>query len=168
MEKIKAFKNIISKEIAAIIGGALFIAIMSKIAMYLPLSPIPVTMQTLATLLVAAVLGKRGVLSVVTYIILGVAGLPVITSGVFATGYFIGFVAAAYAVGWLFEIKAVNNIWTAFLAFCLGEVIILTCGTLWAARFTEHYFAIAFAPFILGGLFKACLGVYITKIIKKW
>jgi biotin transport system substrate-specific component len=168
MEKAKTLKKIISKELSAIIGGALFIAILSKIAMSLPFTPVPVTMQTLATLLVAAALGRKGVLSVITYIALGIAGLPVIHAGMFTAGYIIGFVIAAYVIGWLFENKIVFNVPTSFLAFCLGETIILTCGTVWLARFVENAFALGFYPFLLGGLFKICLATYITKLIKKW
>ena len=168
MELIKNIKNVISKEIAVIIGGALFIALLSKIAMFLPFTPVPVTMQTLATLLVAAALGKKGALSVITYIAMGLMGLPVLNVGLLTGGYLIGFVIAAYLIGYLFESKTVNNIYTAFIAFCGGELIILTVGSLWLMMFTEHAFAAGFFPFLLGGLFKVCLATYITKKIKRW
>jgi biotin transport system substrate-specific component len=168
MEKIKVFKNVISKELSAVIGGALFIAIMSKIAMFLPFTPVPVTMQTLATLLVAAVLGKKSALSVLTYIALGLLGLPIINASMFTAGYIIGFAIAAYIIGWMFEAKIVRNVPTSFLAFCFGEFIILTCGSLWLARFTEHPFALGVLPFLLGTIFKICLATYITQKIKKW
>jgi len=168
MEKVKAIKNVISKEVAAIIGGALFLAMLSKIALFMPFSPVPVTMQTLAALLVAAALGRKGALSVLTYIALGLMGLPIINAGMFTAGYIIGFVIAAYIIGWMFEVRIVRNVPSSFLAFCFGEVIILTCGTLWLSRFTEHAFALGFYPFLLGALFKVCLATYITKKIKKW
>ncbi|MDR0646478.1 MAG: biotin transporter BioY [Elusimicrobiota bacterium] len=168
MEKIKVLRNIISKELSAIIGGALFISIMSKIVLFLPFTPVPVTMQTLAALLVAAALGKKSALSVITYIALGLLGLPVINAGMFTAGYIIGFAIAAYAIGWMFEAKIVRGTTSSFLAFCLGELIILTCGSLWLARFTDSPFLLGFAPFLLGALFKVCLATYITKKIKKW
>jgi biotin transport system substrate-specific component len=168
MEKVKTLRQIISKEISAIIGGALFIAILSKIAMFLPFTPVPVTMQTLAVLLVAAALGKRGVLSVLTYIALGLLGLPIINAGMFTAGYIIGFAIAAYVIGRMFEAKIVNNVPTSFLAFCLGEVIIISSGAIWLSMFTEHYIALGFMPFLLGALFKVCLATYITKLIKRW
>lgn len=168
MEKVKELKNVISKELSAIIGGALFIAMLSKLAMFLPFTPVPVTMQTLATLLVAAALGKKGVLSVLTYIALGLLGLPIINAGMFTAGYIMGFALAAYVLGILFENKIVHNVPTSFLGFALGEVIILGCGTAWMSMFTDHPFALGFFPFIPGTLFKICLAVYITKMIKKW
>jgi biotin transport system substrate-specific component len=168
MEKVKVLKNIISKELSAVIGGALFIAIMSKIVLFLPFTPVPVTMQTLATLLVAAALGKKSALSVIAYIALGLIGLPIINAGMFTAGYIIGFAVATYIIGWMFETKIVRGTLTSFLAFCFGEFIILTCGTLWLARFTEHPFLLGFVPFLLGSLFKVCLATYITKKIKKW
>ncbi|MDR0734399.1 MAG: biotin transporter BioY [Elusimicrobiota bacterium] len=168
MEKVKILKNVISKEISAIIGGALFIAMLSKIAVFMPFTPVPLTMQTLATLLVAAALGKKGALSVITYIALGLAGLPVINAGMFTAGYIVGFVIAAYVIGWMFESKIVSNVPASFLAFCLGEAIILTCGSIWLSKFVENAFALGFYPFLLGGLFKVCLATYVTKLIKKW
>ncbi len=168
MEKVKTLKNIISKELSAIIGGALFIAILSKLAMFLPFTPVPVTMQTLAALLVGAALGRKGVLSVVTYIALGMLGLPIINAGMFTAGYIIGFVIAAYVIGWMFDTKLVHNVATSFLAFTFGEVIILSCGAVWLSFFVENPFALGVMPFIPGTLFKICLAVYITKMIKKW
>ncbi|MDR0953368.1 MAG: biotin transporter BioY [Elusimicrobiota bacterium] len=172
MEKVKNLKNAISnkisKEFSAIIGGALFIAILSKIVMFLPFTPVPVTMQTLATMLVAAALGKKGVLSVLTYIALGIFGLPVISAGMFTVGYIMGFAVAAYVIGYMFEAKIVHNLPSSFLAFCLGELIIITMGATWLSIFTKYGFAVGFFPFLLGGLFKACLATYITKLIKKW
>ncbi len=168
MELVQKIKNVISKELSAIIGGALFIALLSKIAMFLPFNPVPVTMQTLATLLVAAALGRKGALSVLTYIAMGLMGLPVLNAGMFTAGYLLGFVIAAYFIGYLFEAKIIKNVYTAFLAFTAGELIILTTGSLWLMMLTEHAFALGFYPFLLGGLFKVCLATYITKKIKKW
>ena len=168
MEKVRILKNVISRELSAIIGGALFIAILSKLAMFLPFTPVPVTMQTLATLLVAAALGKKSVLSVITYIALGLLGLPIINAGMFTAGYIIGFALAAYVLGQMFETKMVHNVFTSFLGFTLGEIIILSCGTIWLGFFVESPFALGFAPFVPGTIFKICLAVYITKMIKKW
>lgn len=168
MEIVKTLKRVVTKELSVIIGGALFIALISKIALFLPFTPVPVTLHTMATMIVAAALGKKGVLSVLTYIAFGMLGLPIINAGMFTAGYIIGFVLAAYAVGSLFDAKIVKNVPTSFLAFCLGEVIILTCGSIWLSMFTDHPFALGFVPFILGGLFKVCLATYITKMIKKW
>lgn len=168
MELVKTIKNVISKEIAAIIGGALFIALLAKIALYLPFTPVPVTLQTLACMLVGAALGKKGALSVITYIALGVMGLPVLNVGMFTAGYLLGFAVAAYLIGYLFETKIVKNVFTAFLAFTAGELLILTMGSLWLSLFIEHAFALGFFPFLLGGLFKVCLATYIAKKVKRW
>ncbi len=168
MEKVKSLKKVISKDLSAIIGGALFIALISKIVMYLPFTPIPVSFHTLATLLVAAALGRKGVLSVLTYVALGLFGLPVFNIAMLTMGYIMGFAVAAYVIGYMFEVKIVRNVWTSVLAFTLGEIIILTLGSIWLSFFVDNAFAVGFLPFILGGLFKICLAAYITKLIKKW
>ena len=81
---------------------------LAQVAM--PLWPVPITVQTLAVLLVGATLGPvRGALSMVLYAVLGIVGLPVFSdaSSGFAVlagptgGYIVGFVLAAALTGWL-------------------------------------------------------------------
>ncbi len=81
-------------------------------AIQLPFSPVPITGQTMAVLLVGALLGsRRGALAVLAYIAEGLAGLPVFAGGAAGLarlfgptgGYLVGFVAAAFLVGWLAE-----------------------------------------------------------------
>ena len=61
-----------------VLAGTLLLTISAKISILLPFSPVPVTMQTFAVLLLGALLGsKRAVITVLAYISQGVAGLPV-------------------------------------------------------------------------------------------
>lgn len=84
------------------------LAVMSWVSVPLPVSPVPVTLQTLAVFLAGGLLGPRwGVLAVVAYLLLGIAGVPVFAGaeagpGVLAGpkgGYLVGFVPAAALVG---------------------------------------------------------------------
>ena len=93
-----------------ILGGAFLIALCAHIK--IPLFPVPVTGQTFAILMIAALFGaRRGCLSVCAYLAAGAAGLPVFAaspSGIPAFagptgGYLVGFVFAAYLVGTLAE-----------------------------------------------------------------
>src|SRR5688500_5468041 len=81
-----------------IVGGALLVALLAQIE--IPMWPVPITGQTFAVLLVAALIGsKRGALAMITYLAMGAGGAPVFAgaSGGVAKiagptgGYLIGF-----------------------------------------------------------------------------
>lgn len=62
----------------AIVGGALLVGVAAQFAVPLPGTPVPLTLQVPAVLLVAGLLGPRaGAASMVVYLSLGIAGLPV-------------------------------------------------------------------------------------------
>ena len=98
--------------LALVLAGSLLIALSARISIHLPLSPVPITGQTFAVLLLAALYGRTlGAATLLTYIAEGLAGLPIFADGVGGVqvllgptaGYLIGFVAAAFLVGYLAE-----------------------------------------------------------------
>ena len=69
-------------QIALVLGGATFVGIAAQIAIPLPFTPVPLTLQTFAVLLVGAALGSlRGVLSMVVYLAVGMVGFPWFAEG---------------------------------------------------------------------------------------
>ncbi len=65
-------------DIALIISGSLLIGLCAQVAILLPFSPVHVTGQTFAVLMIGALLGaRRGCFAVLAYIIEGAGGLPV-------------------------------------------------------------------------------------------
>ena len=162
-------------DLALVIGGSLFIALSAQIAVHLPFSPVPVTGQTFAVLLIGALFGsRRGCLSVLLYVIEGAAGLPVFAMGrggvaiLFSPtgGYLIGFVAAAYFTGLLAEKGWDRRSATAALAMVLGNIVIYTFGVLWLTclRFIFRVpiqngglFLVGVYPFIIGDILKIIL-----------
>lgn len=97
----------LTRDIALVAGSAMFVGIAAQVALPLPFTPVPVTMQPFAVLLAAAALGPmRGVLGMALYMLAGVAGVPWFNDGMsgagFASfGYIIGFVLAGAVVGGL-------------------------------------------------------------------
>jgi biotin transport system substrate-specific component len=98
--------------VTAVILGAVFVAAAAQIAVPLPGTPVPMTLQPLAVLLVGGLLGARlGATSMVLYLALGIAGLPVFTPTVPLIGiarllgptggYLLAYPVAAWVVGWL-------------------------------------------------------------------
>lgn len=142
-------------DIALIIAGSLFIALFSRISIPVGFSPVPITGQTFAVLLVGGVLGStRGTLAVLAYLTEGLAGLPVGAGGAFGVlwllgptgGYLLGFLAAAFITGWLAERGWDRSPGRTMLAMTLGTIAIFIPGLIWLglqAEVIEEWLPIA-------------------------
>ncbi len=156
-----------------VLGGSLLVALAAQVRIDLPGSPVPITGQTFAVLLVGAALGSRlGFLGLLAYLAEGSAGLPVFAGGTSAwspssvpgvpvafgptAGYLVGFVVAAFAVGWLAEHGWDRRVWTAMIAMLIGDAIVYPFGLAGLARFVpaDQLLAFGFAPFVAGDLYK--------------
>jgi len=155
-------------DIALIIGGSLFIALCAQIRIFLPFSPVPVTGQTFAVLIIGALFGTwRGSLSVLLYIMMGASGMPVFALGGGFTvllgptgGYLVGFIAAACITGLLAERGWDRRIGTTVLAMLLGNTAIYAFGLLWLCclmGINKTALTVGLYPFIVGDLLKISL-----------
>ena len=150
-----------------IICGSLILCLSSQVKVYLPISPVPITGQTFAVLMLAALLGsRRGVLAILAYLVEGVLGLPVFAGGIgMATligptgGYLVGFVAVAYVVGRLAEMGWDRRVSTTIAAMLAGEIVLYTFGVCWLAIMTNIRTALVIGlyPFIVGDILKIAL-----------
>jgi biotin transport system substrate-specific component len=150
-----------------ILGGSLVVALAAQIAVRLPFSPVPVTGQTLAVLLVGALLGsRRGAWSTLAYLGQGLIGLPVFATGSSGAayvlgptgGYLLGFVVAAYLTGWLAERGWDQRIGTALLAMGLGNVAIYALGLPWLSIYAgSQTLALGLLPYLAGDALKLAL-----------
>lgn len=157
---------------------SLLIALSAQIAIPLPFTPVPITMQTLMVLLTGMLLGSRlGSIAVLAYLAEGLAGLPVFAGGTSAwspssipgvpvllgpsAGYLVGFVFAAALVGWLAERGWDRVWWTTALAMVLGNVVIYACGVGWLSTLLGVSTAISagMLPFLIGDAIKIALAV---------
>jgi biotin transport system substrate-specific component len=152
---------------ALVLGGSLFVALSAQVAIRLPFSPVPVTAQTLAVLLVGALLGsRRGALSMLAYLGQGLVGLPVFAAGAAGPayalgptgGYLVGFVAAAYLTGWLAEHGWDRGMGTALLAMLAGNVAIYVLGLPWLAHYVgAQTLTLGLLPYLVGDALKLAL-----------
>jgi biotin transport system substrate-specific component len=154
------------RDLILITAGTLFVAILAQVKIPLPFTPVPLTGQTFAVLLVAAALGsRRGAASMALYIALGALGLPVFAGGAArmaylsgaTLGYLIGFVIAAYVIGLLAERGLERNIRTSILPFLVGTVIIYACGVAWLTALLGSFskaVAAGMIPFVVGDIIK--------------
>lgn len=151
----------ILREIVLVVTGSILIAFAAQFYFPLPFSPVPITGQTFAVLLLAALYGhNRGGLTVLTYLILGIAGRPVFASGTFGIatiigptgGYLVGFLPAAYIVGFLSKKGWDRKVWTTATSMIIGNVIIYLVGTTWLSRFVgwDNVLQTGLIPFLIG------------------
>lgn len=139
-------------------------------------------MQTFAVFTAAAVLGaKRSVVSVVIYILLGLAGVPVFTgfrSGVAVImgptgGYLVGFVFAAVIIGVTAKVFAQKK-WALPVSMVAGQLACYICGTLWyefvylnnSVRFVEALM-VCVVPFIVPDIIKTTAAIILSKSAAK-
>jgi biotin transporter BioY len=152
-------------ELAVVLGFAIVTAAGAQLSFWI--GPVPITGQTFAVLLAGALLGsRRAAMSQLTYLAIGLTGIPFWFAPGGAPGlarllgptggYLIGFVAAAYIVGWLAERGWDRKVWTAISAMLAGTVVIYAFGLIWLGRFmpAESVFATGLFPFIAGDLVK--------------
>lgn len=154
-------------DLVLIAAGAAFTSIAAQIAV--PLWPVPMTMQTFAVLLVGTTLGAvRGALSMALYLVLGVAGLPVFSDAesgsLFALasgGYIVGFILAAFLVGWLAQRQWDRKVLGTAVSFLAGTVAIYAIGLPWLAGVTggtlPQILEWGLYPFLIGDALKVLL-----------
>ena len=158
----------LARDFTLVLGGSLLIAAAAQLRISLPFTPVPVSGQTFAVLLLGALYGaKRGAATAMTYLMLGIIGLPVFSAappGVAAlvsptAGYLAGFVAAAWVTGSLSERGWDRKPITAALAMLIGSAVLFACGLLWLGRFTgwDLVIQMGLLPFIPGDLLKIAL-----------
>ena len=157
------------RDVLLVVTGALLTAACAQISFRLPGSPVPLTGQTFAVVLVGSGLGaRRGGLAMILYVALGLV-LPVYAAGDQGTGvlfgasggYLIGFILAAYAMGFVAEHGGDRRVLSAVVAFAAGQLLIFGIGVPWLKLDISLSWGAAihegFTIFILGGVIKAAL-----------
>ncbi len=152
------------RDLFLILAGSWLVALFAQIV--IPLQPVPITGQTFAVLLVGALLGsKRGAAAMIAYLAQGGLGLPFFAGGASGlgaltgatAGYLVGFVGAAYVVGWLAERGLERSARTSILPFLVGTVIIYVCGVAWLAVVLGSFsraVQLGLLPFLIGDFLK--------------
>ncbi|MDG9716844.1 biotin transporter BioY [Streptomyces sp. DH24] len=157
------------RDAALVVGGAALTGLAAQIAVPVPGSPVPVTGQTFAALLVGTALGAgRGFLSLALYALVGMAGVPWFaggTSGAAAPsfGYILGMILASTVVGALARRGADRSVLRMAGTMLLGEAIIYAVGVPYLGVATGMSASAAIAagltPFLIGDALKAALAM---------
>ncbi len=157
-----------------VVGGIGFIALLAQISIPVPGSPVPVTGQTLAVLLIGTTYGARlGFITFASYLLAGIAGAPIFAHSATSAnhgiarltgatgGYLVGMLVASLLLGYLADRKADQKFTTSFPALLLGDLVIFTFGLTWLHASLDMTwsatFKAGFTPFILGEALKIAI-----------
>lgn len=144
----------------------------------IPIGPVPISFTNLAIYLSLYLLGwKRGTISYLIYLLIGLIGLPVFsgfTGGPAKLagptgGYIIGFIAMALIAGLV--IDHFHKPWIQLIGMIVGTIVCYIFGTAWfcivAKSTVSGALAICVFPFIPADLIKMVIAMIIGPMIKK-
>lgn len=155
--------------------GTLVLAASSWVS--IPLTPIPITMQTYAVIVIGALLGARlGTLTVMAWLAEAAVGLPVLANGAGglhlffgpSAGYIFSFPVIAAFTGWFADRKLDRGILSSSAVMLGANAINLTMGALWLAVFVGWRGAVmgGLMPFWIGALAKAAFATATVALLR--
>lgn len=165
---VRPASSVWPRRAAAVVFGSLLVAICAHVTIPLWFTPVPITLQTFAVLLLGLVLSPGLAASaLVLYLLEGMAGLPVLSPvgpvGFLhilgpTGGYLLSYPAAAAITGWLRRRIGRGGFTASSVAAAAGSAVILIAGAAWFAILTRQspgtVFALSVAPFLPGDILK--------------
>jgi len=158
--------------------ATLALAITAQISFHIPITPVPITLQVLAMLIIGFTFSEKlAVYSVIQYIALGLMGLPVFSDGkngisVFLSptgGYVIGFILMAFIIPKtlkMWKSPIISGICGIFVLYAMG-IAYLSCFLIANGQNPMVSYALAAVPFIGVDLVKLLIAVSVYSCIKK-
>jgi biotin transport system substrate-specific component len=157
------------RDAALVVGGAALTGLAAQLSVPVPGSPVPVTGQTFAALLVGTALGaRRGFAALALYAVAGVAGMPWFADassgwGAPSFGYILGMMLASAAVGALARRGADRGVWRMAGVMAVGSAITYAVGVPYLAVAAHLSFgqavSLGLTPYLLGDALKAALAM---------
>jgi biotin transport system substrate-specific component len=155
------------RDVLLIAGAAALTGLAAQVVIPLPVTPVPISLQTFTVLLSGAALGPtRGGLAMGLYLAAGAVGVPWFAEqnsgvGFPSFGYIVGFVVAAIVVGWLARRGLDRTVPTTLAVMVLGNLVIYALGVPWLAVSlgVDLPTALEFGawPFLIGDALKIAL-----------
>lgn len=177
-------RKTLSGKIVLAVAATAFVAACAHISIPLPFTPVPLTLQNFAVVLVGLFLGPvTGFSAMVLYLAEGALGLPVFTphspGGIAhligpSAGYLFAYPLAAAAAGWV--VNALQRVTSRFRAALVASTIatlpIFILGACWLAHLlhlgASATWTLAVAPFIPGEIVKITAGAAIFSTLQRW
>jgi biotin transport system substrate-specific component len=154
----------LTRDLSIVVGSAAVVSLAAQVTLPLPFTPVPLSLQTLAVLLIGAATGPaRSVASMTLYVLVGVAGAPVFAGGASGWGtatfgYALGFILAAPLVGALAARGADRTPLRTTALMVVGNTAIYTCGVTWLTAVVgldlSKALLVGVVPFLVGDLLK--------------
>jgi biotin transport system substrate-specific component len=128
-----------SRQVALIAGATLFVAVCAHITIPLPFTPVPLTVQNFAVLMVGLLLGsRRGFAALALYLAEGASGLPVFSPSVLGLtgiaqilgptgGFLLMYPFVAYLAGFIQE-RGAKSFTRAAIAGLMAEILLFAGG----------------------------------------
>ncbi len=154
-------------KIVFFILGIVLLSVSSKVS--IPFYPVPMTFQTFIVYFIAASMGMVGFYSTISYVILGLAGLPIFASGggfgyVMSPtfGFLYGMVLTSFFIAYFSKNLFNKKLFKILTVIFIGAVITFCCGIIHLAGFVglKKAIALGFMPFILSEFLKISLAVF--------
>lgn len=165
-------------QVVLVLAGSALIALGAQVSV--PMYPVPMTLQTLVISIIGLTYGARlGAVTVLAYLAEGAMGLPVFSGGNGGIGWLLGgptagflwgFVALAWATGWLAERFAARGFWALFGAALVPATLLFVAGGGWpllagmlgySAPWVAGSLAVVWsgwiAPFLIGTVVKSAI-----------
>jgi len=155
-----------------VLGGSLFVALAAQVSV--PFFPVPLTLSTLAVLLVGLTLGARlGAAAVLAYLAEGAMGLPVFAGGMSTAslvgptaGFLYGYVGMAWLAGLAVEKGLARGIVSTALCGIGVSALLYVPGLAWPAAVmgvgAPDLWAHWMAPFLIGDAVKAVIAAMVV------
>lgn len=177
-------KSTLTRQALLVLGGSLFIALAAQVSV--PFFPVPLTLQTLAILIVGLSFGSRlGAVTLLAYLAQGAAGLPVFANGMNGVAFFgptagflVGFVMMAWIAGLAADRGMTKSVFGSAAAALVASAALYIPGIAWPMAvagatgldaawvgqdFASYYWAYFIAPFVLGDVVKAVLAALVVS-----
>lgn len=164
------------RELAHLVGGVFLLFLMTQIS--IPLKPVPITLQTVGVMLIGLVFERKvAVQAVVSYLLLGMVGVPVFSN--FGSGYqhllgptggyLIGFLGAVICMTTYRKYMTKDHWLQNALNCAIGTLVIFACGILWLTHFIGFHKAIqvGLLPFIMPGMVKIIFLILSVRYLKR-
>ena len=154
-------------EIGVILAVTALVAVSARIAVPIPGTPVPVTLQDLAVLAVGVFLGPvRGGVAIASYLVIGAMGAPVFSNGNGGLpwlmgptgGYLLAFPVSAFVIG---HASRSGRLWALVLGVVTAQLVVFGLGVgqiaLISSATLQEAISLGLVPFIPGMALKSVL-----------
>src|ERR1700723_1356221 len=179
-----SLRESLSGKVILVVAASAFVAICAHISLPLPFTPVPLTLQNFAVILVGILLGPvAGFSAVILYLAEGATGLPVFTphsvGGIAHLlgpngGYLFSYPLAAAVAGWVVRAmqRVTSRFRSALVASTIASLPIFVLGAAWLEHLLHlsgsATWTLAVAPFLLGDVIKITAAAGIFSALQRW